>query len=178
MIWLMFALHVFIITDSLYKIQQFDWLILKQSDILCLHQIALCNATRVHSSGAPRWQPSWTISNKCNLYRTKIVYFFYPAVEPLTSRTSSPASDFKSYAWTSALKPANLQQVSVKARIFSQGPFIVTGKIHWKSLNNNLWWKLNWFNENYSMENQYATTKRVRFCMWWKWQGSRRHWSL
>ena len=67
-------------------------------------------------------------SKQMQYLKDKNSLLFDPAVVPLTSRTSSPASDFKLCARTSALKPANLQQVSVKAQRFSQGIFIVTEK--------------------------------------------------
>ena len=57
--------HIYIINSVvLWKIQKFEWLISNQCDMLCLHNIALCNETRINSSGAPKWQPSWTRDNK------------------------------------------------------------------------------------------------------------------
>ena len=116
-----------IITDSvvLYEMQKFDWLTLKPSGILCLHNIALCSETRIHSSGAPWLQPSWTRDNKYNHKMAKTFFFLTQLLKPITSRTSSPACDFISCVRTSALKPAKLQLV-----FFRESPDIFSMNIY------------------------------------------------
>ena len=134
----------------------------------CLYVFALCNETRIHSSGAPDYDV--VEQEKTNaIIKDKNILLFDPAVYTtyVTHVITRPASavckscvDLR----TCALKPTNLctlQQVSLKARWFSQGAFIIMEKSSEYFFKNKLWWQYLLLIENYSMESHWTTTKHV-----------------